>query len=284
MRVAIVGANGQLGRELVTTFAAEAEVIAFGHDRLDLADPHAGRVLADADPDLVVNAAAWTDVDGCARDPERAMELNGRAPGRLASATDALFVQVSTNEVFDGNGADPYTEVDAPNPVNPYGVSKLAGERAVAQAAPRHLIVRTAWLFGPGGRNFVTKILAAATAAAQRDEPARVVDDEWGNPTWAPALARAIAAAVGLPDGDRPAIVHLAGEPATTRFGWAERVIGLRGGLPAPTPVPGSTFVRASRVPPHAVLSTRSADALGLPPIDWAVALEGYVPSLEPAA
>ena len=286
MRVAITGAGGQLGRQLVAAFERTGEVIAFGHDDLDLADPRAGRLLADAGADVVVNSAAWTDVDGCAREPERAMELNGRAPGRLAAATNALFVQVSTNEVFDGSADVAYGEADAPNPINPYGASKLAGERAVAAAAPRHLIVRTAWLFGPGGRNFVTKILDAAMAAAARGEAIRVVDDEWGNPTPTPALADAIVAAV---DAARsrdafPSIMHLAGQPPATRHTWAERVLDARGSLPTPTPVPGTTFTRPSRVPPRAVLATGLADGLGLPPIDWAAELDRYVTSLEPVA
>jgi dTDP-4-dehydrorhamnose reductase len=284
VRVAITGSGGQLGRQLITAFERTAEVVPLGHGDLDLAEPDAGRLLADANPDVVVNAAAWTDVDGCARDPRRAMELNGRAPGRLAGATGALFVQVSTNEVFDGSADAPYAETDAPNPINPYGASKLAGERAVAAAAPRHLIVRTAWLFGPGGRNFATKILDAATDAAARAESIRVVADEWGNPTWTPALAGAIVAAASLPDHLRPSILHLAGQPAVTRLGWAERVLAVRGGLPPPSPIPGATFARPSKVPPRAVLATGLAESLGLPPIDWRSELDRYVASLEPVA
>lgn len=280
MRVVVTGSGGQLGRQLVAAFGGSFDVIELDHAGLDLADPEAGRTIADARPDIVVNAAAWTDVDGCARDPERALELNGRAAGRLAAATDALFVQISTNEVFDGTADAPYVETDAPNPINPYGASKLAGEQAVSRATPRHLIVRTAWLFGPGGRNFVTKILEVARSAAADGTPARVVDDEWGNPTWTPALAHTIVAAVALPDGARPSILHLAGEPPVSRFGWAERAIGLAGALPAPEPVPGSTFTRASRVPPRAVLATDRAAGLGLPTIDWETPLAGYLASL----
>ncbi len=284
MRVAITGAGGQLGRQLVDAFSASSDVVALTRAEADLADPDAGRQLAHARPDVVVNSAAWTDVDGCARDPERAMELNGAAAGRLAAAVagdGALFVQVSTNEVFDGEAPTAYAEDDEPRPINPYGASKLAGERAVAAATPRHLIVRTAWLFGPGGTNFVTKILAAANGARDRGDEVRVVDDEHGNPTWTPALAAAIVAAVALAiDGSAPPILHLAGEPAASRFSWAERVLELRADLPTPVPVPGSTFVRASRVPPRAVLSTERAARLGLPAIDWQAALPAYVAGL----
>jgi dTDP-4-dehydrorhamnose reductase len=277
MRITVTGAGGQLGRQLVTALAGLGEVTALTHADLDLADPDAGARLAATEPDVVVNSAAWTDVDGCARDPERAMELNGRAPGRMADATDALFVQVSTNEVFAGDREAPYTEADEPAPGNPSGASKLAGEQAVRAAAQRHLVVRTAWLFGPGSANFVTRILAAARAAAERGEAARVVDDEWGNPTWTPGLAAAIAAAVALPDEMRPAVLHLAGDPPTTRYGWAQLVLGSDPALPAPEPVPGSTFDRPSRVPPRAVLSTRRAADLGLPPLDWQASLAGYL-------
>jgi dTDP-4-dehydrorhamnose reductase len=285
MRVTIVGSAGQLGRQLVAAFERDADVAGLTHREVDLADPGAGRLVAATHPDVVVNAAAWTDVDGCARDPERAMELNGRAPGRLAAAVpDALFVQVSTNEVFSGDGEAPYTEDAEPDPRNAYGASKLAGERAVIEAAPRHLVVRTAWLFGPGGTNFVTKILAAAAKAASTGEAVRVVDDEWGNPTWTPGLAESIAAAASLPDERRPSLLHLAGDPPATRYQWAQLAMANGPGLPEPVPVPSSTFVRASRVPPRAILDTRQGSRLGLPTIDWAVALPDYVASLEVAS
>ena len=182
------------------------------------------------------------------------MELNGRAPGRLAAATDALFVQVSTNEVFAGSAAEPYTEDDEPDPINPYGASKLAGERAVAAAASRYLIVRTAWLFGPGGRNFVTRILEVARAAEARGEPARIVDDEWGNPTWTPALADAIV--------DRRGDCRRGGPASSTspdrrpRPGSAgpSRVLAAQSGFAAPAPISSAAFPRASAVPPRAVL------------------------------
>lgn len=284
MRVTIVGSAGQLGRQLVAVFERDGDVAGLTHHDIDLADPGAGRLVAATRPDVVVNAAAWTDVDGCARDPERAMELNGRAPGRLAAAVpDALFVQVSTNEVFFGDDEAPYDEDAEPHPRNPYGASKRAGECAVIDATPRHLVVRTAWLFGPGGTNFVTKIVAAAAKAAKAGEAVRVVEDEWGNPTWTPALAESIAAAVSLPDERRPSLLHLAGDPPATRYQWAQRAMAGDPRLPEPVPVPSSTFVRASRVPPRAILDTRRAADLGLPTIDWEVALPAYVASLEVA-
>ncbi len=266
-RVVITGAPGQLGRELVRAFArAGNEVVGLGHAELELADPDAGSVIASLQPDIVVNAAAWTDVDGCARDQQRAMLLNGVAPGRLAGGaarSGALFVQISSNEVFDGEGDRAYSEEDRPNPINPYGASKLAGEQAVAEASPRHLIVRTAWLFGPGGGNFLTKIVAASDQAAERGEHLRVVADEWGNPTWAPALAAAIEELVT--EGVSGRIVHLAGEPAASRLEWAR--VALDAARPGTViePTTLAAFTRASRVPARAVLKPTD----GLARLSW---------------
>ena len=284
--VAVTGAGGQLGRQLVEAFrAAGDEVLPLSRPTLDLDAPDAAiRVLVDARPSVVVNAAAWTDVDGCAGDPEAALRRNGEAPRRLAEATAAwepLFVQVSTNEVFDGMSMTPYDEEDAPNPVNPYGISKLAAEEVVAESAPRPLVIRTAWLFGPGGRNFVSKILAAAQTARKRGDPLRLVEDEWGNPTWTPALATAIVNAVGLAPEADVQLVHLAGSPATTRSDWATTAIEALGdGRPAIEPVSGAEFARASRVPPRAVLATGLARRLGIGPIGWQDETADYARSL----
>jgi dTDP-4-dehydrorhamnose reductase len=266
-RVVVTGAGGQLGRQLVAAFEDEGNhVVALDHAGLDLSDPNAPGRLAELAPEVIVNSAAWTDVDGCARDPERAMELNGAAPGRLAAATrDATFVQISTNEVFDGERDAPYDEEAAPNPINPYGASKLAGERAVAAATADHLIVRTAWIFGPGGTNFPARILAAALRALDSGAPLRVVADEVGNPTWAPDLARAIVAAV---HAGALGVLHLAGEPPTSRYDWA--LAGLEG-LPdlEVTPITRADFARPSTPPARAVLASARSASLGIAPMDW---------------
>lgn len=279
-RVVVTGAGGQLGRQLLRAFAnAGDEVLPLARPAFDLEHPDPDAVTS-LHPDIVVNAAAWTDVDGCARDPQRAMRLNGEAPGVVAAAAasvGALVIQVSTNEVFDGTADRPYAEGDEPNPVNPYGASKLAGERAVRGAGARHVIVRTAWLFGPGGTNFVTKILAAARRARAASEPLRVVDDEWGNPTWTPDLAAAIVEVAGMPTP--PPTVHAAGSPPTTRFAWAGVAVTAAGVPVDLEPIPGATFPRASRVPPRAVLAATA----GMPFLDWRSATIAYATDLRAA-
>ncbi len=278
-RVAITGAGGQLGVELVRAFtAAGDQVLALARPDFDITRAGDLERLAGWRPDIVVNSAAWTDVDGCARDPERAMRINGEAAGAVAAAAEAagaLIVQISTNEVFDGTLDRPYTEEDEPNPINPYGASKLTGERAVAAANPRHLIVRTAWLFGPRGTNFVTKILAAAERARSAGEPLRVVDDEWGNPTdvrWlAPAVGRLVELAMAGTAGFDTH--HLAGEPATSRLNWARAI--LRDLSVKVEPMRLDDYLRDSRVPPRAVLDVSRAAALGIEPFDWRVPFAG---------
>ena len=266
-RVVVLGAEGRLGRHLVDSFTrAGDDVTAVPRTAFDLANPDPA-VITQARPEVVINAAAWTDVDGCAVDPQRARLLNGSAAGSIAEAAravGAVIVQISTNEVFDGRSDRAYREDDSPNPLNPYGASKLLGEQAVAAASPEHLIVRTAWLFGPSGESFVTRIRRAAMAARDAGRPLDVVADEWGNPTWTPDVASSIVRAVAA---SRRGILHLAGEPASSRYEWAE--VALRGWHVELRRVTSDRFVRASTVPRRAVLDTSLATRLGHPVMEW---------------
>ena len=268
-RVVVTGAAGLLGRELVRTFAAAGhEVMPLTHREIDLLHPSSLERISASRPEIVVNAAAWTDVDGCARDPERALRINGDGAGHVANASaGALVVQISTNEVFDGARHEPYAEGDEPNPVNPYGASKLAGEEGVARATDRHLVIRTAWLFGPH-RGFPARLRAAAERASAAGQPLRVVEDEWGNPTPVGPLAKAIVTAaerIGPKSG--PRVLHLAGEPPTSRLAWARDVLA---DLPVELrPITQAEYERPSHVPPRAVLDMSRARALGLPVMDW---------------
>lgn len=278
-RVAVTGAAGQLGVEFVRAFeTAGDDVLALARPDFDITRPRDLERLTAWRPDVVINSAAWTDVDACARDPERAMSINGEAAGavaRAAAAAGAVMVQISTNEVFDGMLDRAYTEDDEPNPINAYGASKLVGERAVAAANPHHIIVRTAWLHGRGERNFPGKIRAVAERMLAEGRPLRVVADEWGNPTDVRWLAPAIVRLVELTTAGRASfgIHHLAGAPATSRLDWAMAI--LRDSPVTIEPMRLDEYLRDSRVPQRAVLDVSRAAALGIDPFDWRVPVAG---------
>jgi len=183
VKIFLTGCNGQVGWELNRSLSALGEVLAFDRHGLDLENPDelVSRVR-EARPDLIVNAAAYTAVDAAEKGPERAMAVNGTAPGILAEEAGrlgALLVHYSTGYVFDGSKRSPYTEDDAPNPANVYGKTKLAGEEAIRSSGCRHLVLRTAWVYSDRGRNFLVTMLRLA-----RDKPElRVVNDQTGAPT-----------------------------------------------------------------------------------------------------
>ncbi len=283
--VAVTGAQGRLGRALVAAFGSRA--IGWTRHDLDLDDPAAiGGLLDAATPAWVVHAAAWTDVDGCARDPELALRRNGTAVGVVARACadrGISFVLVSTNEVFDGLRRDGrgYGPDDATAPINAYGTSKLAGERAAtdafARGRARLAIVRTAWLFGPPGADFPAKILAAADRARLAGEPLRVVADERGNPTYTNDLAQGICALVEA--GGPTAIHHVTNAGSASRAEWAREILRLAGGpMPALVDVPASTWTRASTPPLAAVLAPTPLPGIELR--TWQAATAAYVPHL----
>ena len=297
MRVAVTGAGGRLGtsirKELANKPFVEA-VLAWDIPAHDLDDPRSADRLVERDhPDLVIHTAAWTDVDGCAREPERAMRRNGEATGELARACvehGASLVAVSTNEVFDGRRTDgqPYRAGDTPNPINPYGASKLAGERAATDAfaadadagagagGSQLAIVRTAWLFGPGAPDFPTKILANARRAAAAGEPLLAVADEWGNPTYAADVAAGI---VDLVEGGRfGGIHHVVNGLFATRSQWALYVVGRAGLSVEVRDVPATTWQRASTPPRWGVLEPTPLPSGPLRP--WPEAMAEYAPAL----
>ena len=195
MRVLVCGAGGMLGRDVVE--AAERgghEAIALGHSELDVTNADGvGAALEEAAPDAVVNCAAYTNVDGAEAEPDEALLVNGTGAGnvaRAAAAAGARALYVSSDYVFDGRKPSPYVESDPPAPLSAYGRSKLAGERETLAADPGHLVVRSSWLFGAGGRNFVDTMLRLGD---ERDEVA-VVDDQVGCPTFTGHLAAALLA------------------------------------------------------------------------------------------
>jgi dTDP-4-dehydrorhamnose reductase len=279
----------------VTALAASPafEAIPWSRPDYDLDDPTAAERLVDAErPDLVVHAAAWTDVDGCARDPILAQRRNGDAASEMARACvvhGVHLVLISTNEVFDGARTDGagYDRLDDPNPINPYGLSKLAGETAAWQAfaaegAPSLAIVRTAWLFGPPGDDFPAKILAAAKRADAAGEALRVVADEIGSPTYAPDLADALVALLtaGAPRG----IHHVVNDGVASRADWAAEVLRLAGRSTRIEPIAMADWPRASTPPAWAALAPTPLPG-GRTMRGWREALAAYLsPASVPGA
>jgi len=262
LRIFIAGADGQLGRALRRR-AVGHTLICHGRDGLDVADIAARDAIAAAEPDVVVNAAALTDVDGCERDPEAAYRVNALGARNVAlgaARAGADLVQISTDYVFDGTKGEAYWEFDRPGPISVYGASKLAGEELAQRVHDRVYIARTAWLYGLGGRNFVTRILNLAA-----DRPSlEVVDTEVGNPTFCDDLADAI---VALARTGAYGVHHLVSEGHCSRHAFARAILDLAGrpGYPI-APVP--SFPRPARRPGYAPLVNFAAAQVGvrLPP------------------
>ena len=244
MRILLTGRNGQVGWELERVLAPLGELIATGRAELDLADPEAiRRAVSSVKPDVIVNAAAYTAVDRAESESEIAMRINGDAPDVLAEEAKrigALLVHYSTDYVFDGTKTAPYVEHDAPNPLNVYGASKLAGERAILATGCRHLILRTSWVFGPRGSNFLLTILRAA-----RERPElRVVSDQIGAPTSARSIAAATARAIGLAGSG---LYHLAAAGETSWHGFAEAAMAAAGLRTPVVAIPSEEYPAAAR-------------------------------------
>jgi dTDP-4-dehydrorhamnose reductase len=292
VRVAVTGAGGRLGSALMSAladapFTGLGGPIGWRRSDFDLDNPSAFGQLLDRDrPELIVHAAAWTDVDGAARDPDLATHRNADATGALARAAVERgidLVVISTNEVFDGHRNDGrgYAASDAANPPNPYGASKLAGELLATEAfvgGRNHLgIIRTAWLFGPPGNDFPAKILAAAERANAGGEPLKLVADEIGSPTYTHDLAEAIAELIAA--GETQGVHHIVNSGVATRAEWAREVLRQAGVRVATRDVSASEWRRASTPPPWAVLEPTPLPS-GEPLRTWQAAVADYLPTL----
>jgi dTDP-4-dehydrorhamnose reductase len=264
LRIAVTGKEGQVARSLIEAGPLlEADILPLGRPELDLERPESiGPALIAARPDIVVNAAAYTAVDQAEREPRLVDALNNAGAGAVAAAARLLrvpIIHLSTDYVFDGAKSSPYLEEDAVAPTGAYGVSKLAGEQAVATANRDHVILRTAWVYAPYGQNFVRTMLALAQT---RDE-VRVVDDQHGCPTYAPDIAVAIIAIARriLNDPSEPrfrGLFHLAGREETSWAGFAEAIfsfLAAKGSrYPVLVPIPSADYVTAARRPANSRL------------------------------
>jgi dTDP-4-dehydrorhamnose reductase len=280
MRLLVTGAAGMLGRDVVAAAGdAGHEARALARADLDITDAAAVRsaVLA-ARPDAVINCAAWTDVDGAETHEEQATGVNGAGAGNLAAAAaeaGALLVHVSSDYVFDGHADEPYEE-DAPTaPEGAYGRSKLAGEHAVAAAGGRSVIVRSAWVFGPHGKNFVDTM---RRLGAERDEIA-VVDDQVGCPTYTGHLAPAL---VEIAERGSTGVMHVTGAGFCTWFDLAEATFAETGLDCRVRPQSTAELGRPAPRPAYSVLSSTRADAPVLP--NWREGLRAHLTRVEVAA
>lgn len=279
MTILLTGASGQIGHELARSLQCLGPLHAPGRDRLDLAD-HAqiDRVVRALRPSVIVNAAAFTEVDRAESAPALAWRLNAEAPAALAQAARAVgaaMVHYSTDYVFDGTKAGPWDETDAPAPLNVYGASKLAGEQAVAAAGIEHLILRTSWLYGLRGRNFLLTILRLA--AAQERLP--VVADRFGTPTWSRTVAEATALLLAQARAGGPAwwqqhggVCHLACSGRTSWHGFAQAIVAHAGLACDVVPVAARDYPAPAVRPVNSQLATTRAQALLHLP-DWQAAL-----------
>lgn len=275
MRILITGANGMLGRALAARLASGHTLLLWGRDEADVTDEGSVRAAATGiEFDAVVHAAAYTDVDRCESDEEAALRVNRdgvRHVAALARDRGARFVAVSTDYVFDGTKEAPYREDDATGPINAYGRTKLAGEEAALASGAAALVVRTSWLFGPGGKNFVDTI----AGKLERGEALEVVNDQHGSPTYTRDLAHGIARLLGR---GATGIVHVTNTGATTWYDFAVAIARRIGSSAAIAPVPSSRFVRPARRPARSVLSgERYRSLVGEPLPPWEEALQHYL-------
>ncbi|MDH5429769.1 MAG: dTDP-4-dehydrorhamnose reductase [Nitrospirota bacterium] len=259
-KVLITGAQGQLGQALQAQFS-DHEAIAWDIQDLDICELEAVRKALDKiRPDVVLNAAAFTQVDQAETDQEAAYRGNALGPKNLALATHEMsipFMHFSTDYVFDGRQSRPYHEFDQPHPLSVYGQSKLAGEKEVKNANPRHFLVRTAWLYHIVGKNFPRTILRLS-----RQQQVRVVNDQFGSPTFAPHLARAVAR---LLETDAYGTYHLAGSGGTSWYDFTNTLYHARGIQTPVSPISTADYPLPAPRPAYAVLTSLQDPSITLP-------------------
>lgn len=275
MRTLVLGAKGQLGRDLVMVFGALGEVRGADLPEFDIADAAVlERLLDDAAPDVIINAAAYTDVEKAEAERDAAFRVNAEAARLVAKAAarrGTPVVYYGTDFVFDGAKGTPYEPDDAVDPHGAYAASKAAGEQATRAAAPNHFIIRTAWLYGPGGNNFVEKILRAAGSRPQL----RVVNDEVGSPTHTLDLAEAT---VALCRTSAFGTYHAVNGGACSRYAFAEAILRLAGVTTPIEPCSSSEFAGKAPRPAYSVLSTEKLRRVtGHVMRPWEAALEHYM-------
>jgi len=279
MKVVITGGTGQLGEDCRTVLEKKMRVISLGSKDLDITRIEAvHQLMADAKPDILLNCAAFTRVDDCESQKERAWQVNAVGPGNLAIAsksTGTKLIHISSDYVFDGKKPvpEPYTEEDLTNPASFYGKSKRAGETAVIEGTDHYMILRTAWLYGMGGGNFLKTILRVALTDSKRT--LRVVNDQFGSPTWTYRLARQIEKLI---DTDGRGIYHATAEGYCTWYELAARFLEKMGVPNAVVPCTTTDYPTPATRPMNSILENRMLNRAGLNLMThWEEALAEFV-------
>lgn len=278
MRVVVTGGRGLVGRAVTThCVAAGDEVLSYGHRDLDITDREVVRqMILDKRPDVVINCAAWTNVDGCESDHEKAFAENASGPENLARAckeAESTFITISTDYVFDGTKSGFYTQLDEPNPQSVYAASKLEGERLSARAYDRSIIVRTGFVFGPGGNNFLSTLVERI----KKGERLKAISDTYGTPTYAKDLGVRLRE---LAEKDVPGIYHVVNSgPGVSFEEFTRQAVALLGNRDVVVEVVSSDALnRPAKRPHNSRLRCLLTEKIGLPPLrDWESALEDFV-------
>lgn len=276
MRILILGYRGMLGSDLTKRLSVDHDVIGKGRDDFDITSlASCEKILGEVKPDVVINAAAYTDVDRAENDEEMCFQVNAQGVKYLAMLCGTLtipFVHFSTDYVFDGTKSLPYTEEDAPNPINVYGASKAEGESYIVQFCRDFLIIRTAWLYGENGRNFVKTILDKA----QLEKSLRVVNDQYGSPTWTWDLAGAVKL---LLEENKRGIFHITNRGSCSWYEFAQKILEIAGIKDVKIePISSTQLNRPARRPRYCVLSNRKfTETTGKTLRFWQFSLEEFL-------
>ena len=275
MKILITGSNGMLGQDLIEELADKHTVIAASSRILDITDEmKVMDYVNSTKPDIIINSAAYTDVDGCETNVEKAYSVNGEGPRNLALAcreNDIPLIHVSTDYVFKGNTQTPRLEDDELGPLSVYGKSKLEGEKAIEEILDKYFILRTAWLYGYNGGNFPKTMLQLA----KDHDKLTVVYDEIGTPTYTPDLAKAIAELV---DSDKYGTYHLTNSDSTSWYDFAKLIFEIADVDVEVEPVTASEFARAAKRPNYSVLNNEKWNANGFTPLrSYREAIKDYI-------
>lgn len=283
LKIALTGANGQLGAQLVTKLEGRVTLMAYNKAQLDVANKaQVEALLSEFSPDIIINAAAYTAVDKAEQEPELADAINRTGPENLARVADklnAVFIHVSTDYVFDGTSAVPYTEADTTNPQSVYGLTKQKGEEAVIRSCKKHIILRTAWVFGEHGNNFVKTMVRLAKSKSELG----VVADQFGGPTYAGDIADAIISVVSQLDSQndqRWGIYHYSGAPYVSWHEFSLRIFEqaklqqVLAEVPVVHSITTAQYPTPAKRPAYSMLDcNKVAREFGVTPSNWLAAL-----------